>query len=634
MAVILNRTRSSAIPEPNPAVRTSLHHQRVLGWTQEAIKEAQDKLRVQPGFHKIDQTIRFVDGDYSQEGTLSPNLSNTVANYFSKIFFVLSAALTDIRPFWEFKTNNELFEKQAIDLGRLSEHWWLSRFIDMRFVDIVKYSLVAGSGWANIFWNSEIQDIDMSPEDPRDLMPIRPADNISVQNAFGTVLRREYPINHIKALYPESAHLIKTDRSGDVSRLTSNTRAGRVFRAINDSLSPFHASLSGSDRPSKRLDLPVTDLYTVYVKDPSINETKIDVRMGEEGTKWSYIVSPGHLLYPRKRCIEFTRSAVLYDGPSIYWHGKFPYSKLTLDPTPWSWLGKGAMWDLLPLQKSLNRLLRVVDDHSDRVAQPGLIGDKNAMSRAAWAKLNTRMAGLKALHNPIAGQGMQVVHEPQLSPTILQQIQWDIDTMHDVSGTRDLTQLSNLGQIPSAETVEKIQESMSPMNRVRSRTIEAFMRELAQMTASNFLQFYSEPMRLAVLGPDGLEKYYDWDPKSMIPEDGSLGVDFYPDVPRVDRAAALMRGLTYRVTPGTLLNAASLPRKLLILQLRRGGDVDRWTMGEILEIPNMGEPPDPNARTITERLILEAQMGMGMEINPAGRKATAQTTPRITVKES
>jgi hypothetical protein len=57
-------------------------------------------------------------------------------------------------------------------------------------------------------------------------------------------------------------------------------------------------------------------------------------------------------------------------------------------------------------------------------------------------------------------------------------------------------------------------------------------------------------------------------------------------------------------------------------------------MGEILEIPNMGEPPDPNARTITERLILEAQMGMGMEINPAGRKATAQTTPRITVKES
>src|SRR6185312_15879077 len=96
---------------------------------------------------------------------------------------------------------------------------------------------------------------------------------------------------------------------------------------------------------------------------------------GNPLNNWSYIVEPGQPLYPLKRCIIFTKTKLLYDGTSIYWHGMFPVTKLTLDPWPWSWLGKAPLWDLLPLQKSLDKALRVIDTQIDKIARPAIIAD-------------------------------------------------------------------------------------------------------------------------------------------------------------------------------------------------------------------------------------------------------------------
>ena len=104
---------------------------------------------------------------------------------------------------------------------------------------------------------------------------------------------------------------------------------------------------------------------------------------------------------------------------------------------------------------------------------------------------------------------------------------------------------------------------------------------------------------------------------------------------------------------------------MLRLQLARMGYFDFWSLMESLEIPNVGtppaiplppmQPPDPMAvissitqqdgkylldpmsgqvlevrvpQTITERLIAQQQMGIGMTQNPAGRKASGQESPQ------
>jgi len=74
------------------------------------------------------------------------------------------------------------------------------------------------------------------------------------------------------------------------------------------------------------------------------------------------------------------------------------------------------------------------------------------------------------------------------------------------------------------------------------------------------------------------------------------------------------------------LSASEIGKKLLYVQLWRGGAIDHWTMLETLGVPNVGEPPD-GANNITQRLQAEAQMGLQANVSPQGRKASAGTMP-------
>jgi len=339
-----------------------------MGWVREAIQEGDAFLKAQAGYSKIDETTGAIFGQKTQ--LRSAALSNTEVNHLSKIASDLAAYLTDIKPFWEYRTHNKQFERHCDVYSKLSEHWYNQRFIDLKLGSVIKYWEVAGTGFPHLHWNSETQDIDVSAEDPRDVLPIRPADNLSIQSAAGVVIRKERTVNYLRARYPQSMwHLIRADRDGSSQSDKDNTRLNSLLEKMGvPSDSPFMNRLFG--RPTNALPkIPMADYYQVYMKDERRNDTSHPVFIGEFDERgnarnnWSYIVPPGGLLYPRGRLIVATNHGVLHDGPNIYWHGLFPVPKLTLDPWPWSWLGKAPLQDLLPLQDSLNKMLRVVDDH-------------------------------------------------------------------------------------------------------------------------------------------------------------------------------------------------------------------------------------------------------------------------------
>jgi hypothetical protein len=217
--------------------------------------------------------------------------------------------------------------------------------------------------------------------------------------------------------------------------------------------------------------------------------------------------------------------------------------------------------------------------------------------------------------------------------------------MDMLSGVRDLSQMMRLNQMPSAGTIEKVMEAMSPSVRGRSRSIEAVMREFGMMTAYNFAQFYDLPKRLTILGPDGATfEDFDYDPGSMIPdfvhdEDFDERGVITPDallrgpMPRYERSREYLRRFTYHIAPGSLLSASEMEEKMMYLQLSRAGLLDHWSLLEKLGIPNVGEPP-AGATTISQRLVAEQQMGLGMNISSSGRKSSGQESPRLVMKES
>lgn len=612
----------------------------VLGYFSEALQEGEAFLKQQKGYNLIPDTIKAIGGE--TKTLQSSALSSTTVNHVAKCATDLTALCTDVKPFWEYRTRNQRYKRHTEILGQLSEHWWLTRLIDLKFADVVRYSLAAATGYSHQYFNTNTQDIDISAEDPRDIIPIRPPSvSFSLQECAGVIHRVQRTVNYVRRRFPQKANRIVADKDGSVlSQTLTNTKAGALFDSYG---SPFQTRLF-SDKPVKELPrIPSVDLYTAYITDDTINNSTNPRYMGEwsDGkalNNWSYKVEKGEPLYPRKRCIVFTQTAILYDGPSVYWHGLFPYAKLTLDPWPWSWLGKAVLWDVLPIQRAIDAIMQAIDDHIAKVVRPAVLADKTSISRSDLNKIDTRKAGLKIRQNMLAGKGVSIEDPGNLPADVMKILEYYEQKMYDIPGVRDFSQLMKLNQMPAPETIERLQETMSPSVRLRSRVIEAFMRDFATMVAFNFAQFYPLNLRLNILGDQGATPDdFDMDPDTFIPawmaddysSEGIVKIESEArgPLPRYDRARQFFNQVSYHIAPSSLLNASEIETQLKYLQLSRAGLVDHWTLLDVLNVPNVGEPPT-GANTITERLMAEQQMGLGMQVNAAGRKSSGQELPQ------
>jgi hypothetical protein len=266
----------------------------------------------------------------------------------------------------------------------------------------------------------------------------------------------------------------------------------------------------------------------------------------------------------------------------------------------------------------------------------------------------------------------------------------------DLTGVANLQNLMQLRQMPGADTIQKYYEALTPELRQEGRMVEAFLREVAQMFKFNIFQFETQARRRNILGDQAVAlEDFDYDPSLLVPAQDPMSVDEAtgmptpnPDyVPQLDkklsrgeRAKYFARLFTFTVAPNSILAMAAQERKMMTFQLARAGYVDFWTLHESLETPNVGNPPPmplpplqppdmevvvaemmatqqaamagmpPPAppkyslgptgeilemrvpMTITERLLAQQLMGIGMTENPAGRKASGQASPEVEQK--
>jgi len=245
----------------------------------------------------------------------------------------------------------------------------------------------------------------------------------------------------------------------------------------------------------------------------------------------------------------------------------------------------------------------------------------------------------------MAGKGIQIVNPPPLDQGIWEHIKWILEEMQQISGLTDMTQLMNLGQLPSNSTVESIMRAMSPAIRFRSRIMEAFTRTFAEQLAYNFTEFYTFAHRVTILGPGGItQDDFDFDPGSLMPdyvhtddydESGNLKPErvMLGPLPKYNRAKEFLRRFAFKIQPGSLLSAAQTEQKLVYLMMWRGGILDAYTLWEIFNIPNIGNLPD-NVRTIPQRIQWCQQNGLGGAVSPEGRKAGESEGPRVVMKQS
>lgn len=661
---------SAAIPSPldpdtNEPIGTSHENEAAtLRWLHSAVSEGEAILKSDPSYEKMDKTIDYVLGN-QYSGKRASYLPDVTINRIKKALKSHVSALTDLRPLFAYKTYNEAYKSQADLLNQLTVLWWTNTFADLDIADALRYSLTLATGYLVVDYDPNLGrygDIRLIPKDPRDVLPYRPSRDRSVQSWQGVIIREAVSLNALKALYPDKAHII-TAKAHAVRKFSG---VKTVYRRLRTLISPV-TTLDGLKSPHKT-NIPVDEVTTFrcYFRDHTINTTSMPISMGNPTSNWSYVVPPGQKLYPRHRCVVATEHIILFDGPNPYWHGNFPVVKLTLDPWPWLLLGLSLAHDLLPGQDALNKMVNDILGVLDQAANRGVVMDKNAVPDSVYKSFDARKPGFKLKTNPVFGESFKMMDPPNLPPWTLEFLALMLQEFDNLAGVANLQALLRLRQSPSAETIEKYWEALTPEIRIEGRLLEAAIRELADMVKCNFFQFYSAKRRILLLGDPGEElEDLDYDPDTLIPDLRPNDPGYTPELDgskttRDDRAQFFMNQFVFFVAPNSLLALNASQRKMMYLQLARAGQLDFWTLMEMLEIPNVGSPlpvPLPTGEmemaldpetslptqvpqmeirvptTITERLIAQNTLGIGMATSPAGRKASGQKSPRMETKK-
>ncbi len=611
---------------------------KVLTWLKAAAMEGGSLLKKEPALASMSKAIDYVEGRHATAKTGA--LSKIVDNRLRKTFFEMVSALTDTRQIWDYKTENPSFKGQAEILNKLIRSWWRSSYSDLKFQEAIKYALVGGSGYLRPIWNPDLPgggDIDLEVVDPRDVIPIRPNRPYTngVQDWRGVMIRQKKTINWLIKKYPHKAS--KIAMSGQETWFeTARDTAGSIMTTV-DKL--FANSTEGSTEPM------MVDYLRVFIKDDTIHTGDSPKLMGTPDTNWAYMVYPvgstnpitgqrvteeEARLYPRGRLIICTPTAILEDIPSPYWSGMFPLVKVTLDPVPWSLLGGSVIANEIPLQDALNETLRGLDDGIRQWIKRTVVADKNAISRGMVERFDPRKGGQYLMMNPSAGEGIKLLEGPNIPQWYTQMLDYFKNAMDDNTGVRGLREATQLKQMPSPETIDKLMESQTPLLRLRGRVLEQALGELAEQVKVLIFQYYDTKRRVQILGDDGVVlEDFDYDPNTLVPALQPGDPNYLPEldamVDRPTRAVNHHKNFTFSVAPNTFLNMSHIQQKMMYLQLLRIGMIDPYTALEAFDVPNLGTPPPGS---VFERMAYYAAMGLGGgEGAPAGPGGPQQGRP-------
>ena len=622
----------------------------ILDWCNAALSRGQKFVEASVGYDKIESAQRALfayegasTASYAPMG--SKKLSQTRVNAVAKIAEDLTAMLTDTRYFWNYTTQNPKYAKQAENANKQAEAWYINRQIDLRIGDVIRYWTFAGTGVLHHYYSRRINDMMVEAEDPRHVFPIDPISYHTFQDCKGVIVRRARTPDWVKEEFDKD---VRPDVGGSGGGFFGWIQ--RTIEGPGERGGPL-TKQNKSDKPIPAT--PTVYVNTMYLKDSRTNDTGKPVRMGpwkesvtnpgefRPTSPWSYEVAPDAPLYPFNRLLVWGGGVLLHDGPAPYWHAKFPLIKFTLNPWPGAWLGKAPLWDCLPLEESVNRKLRVVDDHCEQVANPGIVADRN-VSKAEVQKADTRAPGMKIRTNMASGKGIQIVNPPPLDAMIMQSIQWSLEMMQKQSGTVDPSSMASLAQIPSDDTIDALFKAMTPGIRLRSRILEGCYKDLAEMQLYGMMEWDSITKRVAMLGPSAVtHEDFDYDAHTQIPDDvpdGSTGdiastaeaFGLQNPRPLYARCRAMLQSFVCQFDPSSLLNSAHQQELLQWFMLSKMGFCSVFTLFEkmgklaMFAPPGMTIPPDEIGR-----LALQQQLGIGMIANAQGRKSTDAAPPSM-----
>lgn len=459
--------------------------------------------------------------------------SNFVDNMIAKARTDSLAMLSDIRPTIDVATQVEQYDRQAKIIGMGIHDQWERWDMDLSLLRVVDHALFGVGYWklgAEIGNSGEgkFAKLTAIPNGMDTVMPIQCGE--SIQDSSAVLYRTFKPVHYFKNRWGKRADGLEREQASSMLGMQSETynRPARIPEYTWNSMSPAmrrHLGLRPSREPYTDASVfPVVELQEYWIEDWSVNEYGQDIVIKDpylelnEHNYW-YVVKPGERLFPRKRLIIFAADRIMYDGPSPYWHGMYPFARLCLNPIVWGPNGLSKYRTLMPLNKAINEIGAGVLDTVRRAVNQVVVTRRGAVPDADWQQFLPSRPGGKLMVNPSASPNdVRYVEPPVLPAYVAQEIQYLLTQFDRHAGMLDPGKLSQKKQAPAADAIESLKSLQSPQFRLESRFIERFLKDSGQIAISNFIQFFNMPQRLRLLGKNGLtQEDFDYRPQDLVP---------------------------------------------------------------------------------------------------------------------
>ena len=590
-------------------------------WAINQVHDGQDYQQAQPGFEQLEQSIRILtnrpdarleakqkDGRYSKLSTnrLKRNLREMVN------------ALSDIQFTPGFHSDNNDTQAQAELLNRVAYSWYVDRFIDVQIKKGVQWMAICPRGWLEIAYcqqpgERDKAEIEVIPRSDFEVVMTGVPPDGDHQKAYTVTIIKDMPVYLAHATWPEHQDKLIPDRE---------TPNGWIEKAklIMDSVF--------SDTPQKMTAKnPTVRLYYQYVLDLSMNKTAAPIKMGferrrgadgkehEYETPWSYTVpcvganikagydkdgTPVYRLaepkdcrlFPNRRLIVFTENDKIYDGPAFDWHGKVPLVKLCADS--WAFGDFSMVYDVSSIHAAVQEVERITHQTVRNRFNPSMLYNMRALTRDKAKTFRTDIGGQRIGFN---GQESTDPLKPALPQSFYTIEGWVYDAKKDWEqemdyqmGVQDISAMAKARVGASSDTMEKLTELAGPIVKGISRDMERAMRDLAEMFKYLVFQYYTTPKVMQIVGVDGVTaENFDFDPGNLVPSHMPGEDKSKPSVfSLMQRAQYQADHLKFMIAPGTLHSITQTSKKLMILQLWRGGfPIDPFTIADVNGTPEL-----------------------------------------------
>jgi len=555
----------------------------------EAMRErAQMMQRLNQELVNVGRYIEILGGKFWRTGRPRYK-SNFCDNRIAKTRYDDLAQLTDARPTIDITTSVDAYKDIAKALDALVHIEWSRKSIDLKLVTAADICKAYGTA----FWKmgaSKPGNSTVLPCGPDQVLPINPG--FDIQESTGVLYRTWKDPMKLKRQFPFCTDHIEREADqapvyGMAAGDSTYLRPAHIDQYVWNALNPGMQRVLGVKNATAAQE-PMAAMFNAleveeyWIDDASENDSlnSVIVRdpyLNQDAHNWWYEVAPKLALYPRKRLMTFVGRRVVYDGPSPFWHGLYPFPTLRLNPVFYSFWGLSKYRDLVPVNMAMNEIVAGILDMIKRVLNPTTVTTEGSIASAAWKEFYPDMPGmkLKGLPGRNAKDLIHYADAPTIPAYVFQLLaEWLGPEFDRIAGNIDVQNMMKKAQMPGGDTIDQMRDAMSTGLRMEGRMIETFLRDAGTQFMSNALQFYSPEQMLKLLGEAGLTtSAFNGMHGSMIPGSVNNHPDFH-------------KQFAMAIAPGSLHAGAHDKKKQVAIVLAQSGLISKQELYRTLDLPN------------------------------------------------